>query len=269
MTAPTITIHNLNPEHFDSSGDIIDLPEEDKNGQKFYIIKNFTPTEIIDIADLVKKANVGPFNKNYRAILCLDGESTTIKHIKNTGYFKPYISVQGQFLLNQPITVDKQVSATPCPLIGDSQLNILTGSAKLDSIYGGAGNDTIDGKDGNDMLSGGLGDDTLIGGEGKDRLFGGEGDDTYIFEGTWGHDQIDDNLGNNSIIFKNSPQTLNVTRMSGSLLVYTDAKEDGSYNSIKIENEYIDQMAFYNSAKQKYSLSLQRNGDYKLELANK
>ncbi len=74
--------------------------------------------------------------------------------------------------------------------------------------FGTDGDDTLAGSDGvadllfggegNDSLQGGTGADLLIGGEGNDSLQGGTGEDTYIFEGNYGADiiQNDDDGGN-------------------------------------------------------------------------
>lgn len=58
------------------------------------------------------------------------------------------------------------------------------------------------GDNGNDHLTGGKGDDTLSGGTGNDYLAGGEGNDTYIFGERYGLDIIEDNDGENRVIFQ-------------------------------------------------------------------
>ena len=60
-----------------------------------------------------------------------------------------------------------------------------------DIIYGNDFNNTINSLAGNDKIYGEGGNDTLVGGTGDDYLVGGEGSDTYFFEGSWGHDSID------------------------------------------------------------------------------
>lgn len=59
-----------------------------------------------------------------------------------------------------------------------------------DIIYGTEEDDFINTFEGNDKIYGQGGNDTLIGGTGDDYLVGGEGSDTYFFEGSWGHDSI-------------------------------------------------------------------------------
>lgn len=58
------------------------------------------------------------------------------------------------------------------------------------------------GDNGNDHLTGGKGDDTLSGGTGNDYLAGAEGNDTYIFGEKYGSDIIEDNAGENRVIFQ-------------------------------------------------------------------
>ena len=60
--------------------------------------------------------------------------------------------------------------------------DIINGSENDDNINALSGNDKIYGESGNDILAGGAGDDYLV---------GGSGSDTYFFEGSWGHDSID------------------------------------------------------------------------------
>ena len=64
-------------------------------------------------------------------------------------------------------------------------------SSGNDIVYGTEGDDFINTFEGNDKIYGRGGNDTLIGGAGDDYLVGGEGSDTYFFEGSWGHDFID------------------------------------------------------------------------------
>ncbi len=74
----------------------------------------------------------------------------------------------------------------------DDNINAFQG---MDKIYGADGNDILDGGAGNDKIYGEGGNDTLIGGAGDDHLAGGAGSDTYFFEGSWGHDTIDNFAG--------------------------------------------------------------------------
>lgn len=60
-----------------------------------------------------------------------------------------------------------------------------------DRIYGSAAGDRLEGGEGNDGLYSQEGRDWLEGGAGADTLSGGDGDDTYLFQGVFGTDRID------------------------------------------------------------------------------
>lgn len=80
-----------------------------------------------------------------------------------------------------------------------------------DLIYGGADNDTIHGDEGDDIIYGDEGDDYLDGGSGNDILIDSEGDDTFVFGRGYGHDEIRDEGGKNSIRFAGlSPRDISV-----------------------------------------------------------
>jgi len=74
-----------------------------------------------------------------------------------------------------------------------------TGAAAVDVILGGSIGDTLSGSAGGDLLLGGAGADTLDGGADNDTLIGGAGADVYQFNGTWGHDVIEDSGGDGRI----------------------------------------------------------------------
>lgn len=71
----------------------------------------------------------------------------------------------------------------------DAASNI-DGKAGNDNIMGNGGNDILSGGAGDDDINGGDDDDTLNGNEGNDLLVGGKGDDTYIFNGNFGADRV-------------------------------------------------------------------------------
>lgn len=79
--------------------------------------------------------------------------------------------------------------------------NQLYGGKGNDHISGGNGKDYLEGGEGNDILYGDENDDILYGGTGDDDLFGGKGDDTYIYKLGDGNDYIDDEGGNDKIVF--------------------------------------------------------------------
>ena len=96
-----------------------------------------------------------------------------------------------------------------------------------DIIYGTEDNNYINGLAGNDKIYGENGNDTLIGGTGDDYLVGGTGSDTYFFEGSWGHDSIDnsstDEKGTNpdKILFGEgiSPSDVTIQRRGNDLIL--------------------------------------------------
>lgn len=63
-------------------------------------------------------------------------------------------------------------------------------------------NDSFHGTGKNEFIFGLEGDDTLSGGTGNDYLAGGEGNDTYIFGEKYGSDIMEDNGGENRVIFQ-------------------------------------------------------------------
>jgi len=65
-------------------------------------------------------------------------------------------------------------------IAGTSVTDRIHGLGGNDLLAGFAGDDSLDGAQGNDELQGGEGDDTLVGGEGADRLFGQAGNDVLI-----------------------------------------------------------------------------------------
>ncbi len=85
-------------------------------------------------------------------------------------------------------------------LIGNDQVNILSGGLGNDSAFGGAGDDAIFGDAGDDSLSGGDDGDQLFGGDGLDELNGGEGRD--LLAGGAGTDTLAGDAGQDVFIFK-------------------------------------------------------------------
>ncbi|MFT7667945.1 MAG: Ca2+-binding RTX toxin-like protein [Planctomycetota bacterium] len=81
-------------------------------------------------------------------------------------------------------------------LIGGSATDIFHGGLGNDTLDGGGGVDILLGEKGDDLLKGGAGKDFLDGGKGNDTLRGEGGDDTYLFEGSYGHDTIEESASN-------------------------------------------------------------------------
>ena len=87
-------------------------------------------------------------------------------------------------------------------LHGGDGNDILSGGNDKDSLYGESGNDTLYGESGNDIFDGGSGNDILI---------DSDGDDTFVFGRGYGHDEIRDEGGKNSIRFAGlSPRDISV-----------------------------------------------------------
>lgn len=82
------------------------------------------------------------------------------------------------------------------------KVSVINGNDENNIIYGFESNDSLYGFAGKDTLYGGLGDDLLDGGKGNDYLYGQEGNDTYLFGIGDGSDTLDDDTGNNRLIFK-------------------------------------------------------------------
>ena len=120
-----------------------------------------------------------------------------------------------------------------------------------DIIYGNAGNNIINGLSGNDKIYGSAGNDTLIGGEGNDYLVGGEGSDTYFFEGSWGHDSIDNSSADekgahpDKILFGDGilPSDVTIQRQGNDLILSLHNGAD----TIKVYSYFLDAGATTNT----------------------
>ncbi|MFZ2725311.1 MAG: proprotein convertase P-domain-containing protein [Methylococcaceae bacterium] len=86
-------------------------------------------------------------------------------------------------------------------LMGASAINA-TGNTADNTLIGNDANNSLNGDIGNDSLIANAGDDTLVGGVGNDILNGGAGNDYYLFGTGSGNDDITDDSGTDSIIFK-------------------------------------------------------------------
>ena len=100
-------------------------------------------------------------------------------------------------------------------------------------LYGDAGNDNLTGGRGNDILCGGIGNDTLI---------GQEGDDTYLFVEGYGEDIVNDNSGNDMVLFKGlSRKQMKLTLLkNGDLQI----KVKGTSDSLTIKQIEADRLVF-------------------------
>ncbi len=98
-------------------------------------------------------------------------------------------------------TLQTGQSALQASQTGDAKTDMMLGYDQGDNLNGGAGDDVLMGLGGADTLLGGEGLDVLVGGEGNDELnggawgdylYGGAGKDTYVFNGDYGFDYIED-----------------------------------------------------------------------------
>lgn len=81
-------------------------------------------------------------------------------------------------------------------LDGDTKYNVgIAVGAQIENAIGGGGDDYLLGNDLRNVLEGNNGLDILEGGKGNDLLLGGSDHDTYIFDGVYGIDTIDDTDG--------------------------------------------------------------------------
>ncbi|WP_459873301.1 putative Ig domain-containing protein, partial [Endothiovibrio diazotrophicus] len=114
-------------------------------------------------------------------------------------------------------------------LYGDEGDDQLEGGSGVDVLRGGDGNDFLSGGDDADYLIGGDGDDTLEGGARGDYLAGGEGGDRYLFSGVWGSDVIEDEAGENVIVFGEgiSAEQLVVQRSGQQVVIGDGGGENG------------------------------------------
>ena len=119
--------------------------------------------------------------------ITLDAEQKTAKIIGHNAYWNEKDNITGNSLDNT--------------LVGDNTNNILDG---------GDGNDILQGNGGNDTLVGGIGDDTLKGGTGNDTIKGGLGADHYYFNKGDGQDTWIEDRGNDSQVFIDGIQVLNL-----------------------------------------------------------
>jgi len=78
----------------------------------------------------------------------------------------------------------------------------IMGSKYEDDIEGGNGNDTIYGGGGSDRIEGGDGNDYMNGGKGMDSMHGGSGNDTYVIDGLYHGDEVqeNENEGNDTVL---------------------------------------------------------------------
>jgi Ca2+-binding RTX toxin-like protein len=90
-------------------------------------------------------------------------------------------------------------------LTGGEGDDFLAGGGGDDYVFGDIGNDEVRGGAGIDIVRGGFGDDLVIGGKGDDFLYGGEERDTFVFNGAFGRDLVQDFHPEDTLQFGPSP----------------------------------------------------------------
>ena len=132
-------------------------------------------------------------------------------------------------------------------LKGDGTINgtiyddSITGNNNDDTITAGDGNDIIYGNAGNDNIDGGNGDDIIYGGQGCDTLKGGYGNDTYVWNLGDDLDTIEDDAGQNTLLFGNgiSFNDLDFNMLGNNLLITVngDKNQGVQINNFLNEND--------------------------------
>ena len=117
----------------------------------------------------------------------------------------------------------------------------ITGNNNDDTITAGDGNDIIYGNAGNDNIDGGNGDDMIYGGQGCDTLKGGYGNDTYVWNLGDDLDTIEDDAGQNTLLFGNgiSFNDLDFNMLGNNLLITVngDKNQGVQINNFLNEND--------------------------------
>ena len=117
----------------------------------------------------------------------------------------------------------------------------ITGNNNDDTITAGDGNDIIYGNAGNDNIDGGNGDDIIYGGQGCDTLKGGYGNDTYVWNLGDDLDTIEDDTGQNTLLFGNgiSFKDLGFNMVGNNLLIFVngDKTQGVQINNFLNEND--------------------------------
>lgn len=213
-----------------------------------------TASTIID-ADGIDTLDVSGYSADQMIDLTVSEPTATTATIMDIG------GLTGNLTLAAGTVIENAVGGTGNDLIiGNNELNTLSGGDGDDEIRGGVGKDTIlgdggndylKGENGNDLMWGGEGDDELLGGNkhdqlwgdaGEDILKGGEGDDVLIggldydrLFGNGGVDtfkftSIDDSLRGNQLDrirdFDLSDDLIDLSEMAGTTMSLT---LDGSF----------------------------------------
>ncbi len=127
-------------------------------------------------------------------------------------------------------------------IIGTDDKEYVFGDDGNDQLLFAGGDDVVFGGAGDDYINGGNGNDYIDAGEGKDFADGGSGDDTYVFRQGYGEVSIQDNEGENTIVFGDglTAESIKSYRSNwNDLLVTFDGHED----RLKLKNYCVNENA--------------------------
>jgi Ca2+-binding RTX toxin-like protein len=123
-------------------------------------------------------------------------------------------------------------------LMGEDGDDRIYGGFGNDTILGGNGNDILDGWDNNDRIDGGAGNDTIYGGNNADTITGGLGNDRIYGDddayGEVGKDVLSGGAGNDSLYGGADGDIYLFTFNSDGMDFVIDTKNDGSYDTLRI-----------------------------------
>jgi Ca2+-binding RTX toxin-like protein len=115
--------------------------------------------------------------------------------------------IDNLFLADSSGDIDGTGNALNNKIVGNFDINTLSGADGNDILLGRFGDDSLYGEDGDDSLYGGFGDDYLDGGSGEDYLNGGDDDDSLsggadndILDGWDGDDYLDGGAGSDTLL---------------------------------------------------------------------
>jgi Ca2+-binding RTX toxin-like protein len=103
------------------------------------------------------------------------------------------------------------------------------------SMYGGEGHDRITGSKGNDSLEGDAGNDTITGGRGDDTMLGGAGNDLFAWSAGDGSDQVDGQVGVDTVRFTGSisKETMTIGAIGGGIVFTRDGLPQVAANDVE------------------------------------
>lgn len=128
-------------------------------------------------------------------------------------------------------------------IFGNSGRDVIEGGEGNDVMFGGAGIDIINGGSGDDQLFGNRGADTLTGGAGDDQLAGGGGADVFVFDGSFGNDEITDFQTHRDMLDFGGvdPSDLQITRTFLGIEITVEGDTEGT---VLLNGIFDDDLAF-------------------------